>query len=182
METYYHVRITKRSDRTHDTVELDLSKEELMKRIVEPYKKGKTFMCNGQPIDPFDIEKIQINKTDDPSSVILPRIRVERAKSEVVVVIPDEWYVTEKGRMVTREFITSSPKKRSAFPEIPLRKGLEVVSLIALSFIGMIVVIAIYCQLMNLSFIEFTRSNPQILIFGGILLFGTFATIRYVKR
>lgn len=52
---YYHVRITLRSNRTSDCLELDLSEENLLANIVEPYKTGKKFLCGGIIVDPFDI-------------------------------------------------------------------------------------------------------------------------------
>jgi len=125
--TYYHVYVITLNAR--EAIELDFSKDELVKRIVEPYKKGEPFMCDGKPIDPFAVEKIQINETDEPSSVLLPRIKAEReakrAESNVVVIgISDEWYVTEKGRNVTREFVTAPPKRGLTSPKIPSRRRL----------------------------------------------------------
>jgi len=155
-----------------------------MKRIVEPYKKGKTLMCNGEPIDASDVEKIKINETDEPSSVLLPRIKAEReakiAESKVVVLgISNEWYVTEKGIDVTREFITAPPKRGRTFPKMPVKTAFGIISLIALSFMVVIVITVVYCRLMNLSFVEFARSNPGVLIGEGIILFGILAGIRY---
>lgn len=109
---YYHVRITLKSRRTHDAVELDLAEEDILKNIVAPYSEGKKFLCGGEIIDPFDIEQIRINVTADPSSVLLPQIREERRRSGAVVIgIPDEWYVTKKGEEVTRKFINSPPSE-----------------------------------------------------------------------
>lgn len=119
---YYQVHITKKSGHPRDVYELDFSEGNLVREIVEPYRKGQTFMCGGESIDPFDVEKIQINKTDAPSSLLLSRIRVERAKSEVVVAIPDESYVMKNGINVTRKFITSPPKRRRTVSKYPSKK------------------------------------------------------------
>lgn len=108
---YYHVRVTKKSEPTEDCLELDLSKEELKKAVVEPFLKGEPFMCGGEPIDSFDVAVIHINETKSPSSELLPKIRAERARSTGIVTISNEWYVTKEGTNVTREFITSPPKK-----------------------------------------------------------------------
>jgi predicted nucleotide-binding protein len=108
----YHVRITKKSRRDDDALELDLSKDELLKRIVEPFRQGEPFMCGGEPIDPFDIEKIRINKTDEYSSELIPIIQRERFGSGIITTLSDEWYVTEKGRDETREFITAPPQTK----------------------------------------------------------------------
>jgi predicted nucleotide-binding protein len=108
---YYHVRITRKSKSYDDALELDLSEGELKKAIVDPFLKGEPFMCGGEPIDPFDVETIHINKTQSPSGILLLKIKAERAKSTGIVGIADEWYVTKEGIDVTREFITSPPKK-----------------------------------------------------------------------
>lgn len=116
---YYHIRITRTSNRSSDCLELDLSENILRSNIVTPYSQGKRFLCGGVLIDPFDIEAIQINKTPQPSSAYLPTIRARNAASTVLVVgIPDEWYVTEEGQVVTREFINSPPGAAGIVPEL----------------------------------------------------------------
>jgi len=110
---HYHVRVTKKSDRTSDALELDMSKDELMEQIVKPFTQGESFMCGGEPIDPFDVERIHINETEQPSSVLIPQIKAERSESEIVTMISDEWYVTKKGKNVTREFVKTPPKKKN---------------------------------------------------------------------
>lgn len=125
---YYHVRITRRSDRGSDCLELDLSEKNLSENMVEPYKIGKKFLCGGILVDPFDIEAIQINKTAQPSSAYLPAIRARNAalsSSVLVVGIPDEWYVTEEGEVVTREFINAAPGDVSISPEPSTNKMIE---------------------------------------------------------
>ncbi len=109
---FYHVRITKKSRTTNDRLALDLSKDELMARIVNPFLEGKTFMCGGEPIDPFDVAVIHINETERKSADLIPEIKAERARSRVAVAISNEWYVTKKGKDVTRELITHPPKKQ----------------------------------------------------------------------
>lgn len=112
--SFYHVRITKKSRRTTDTLELDLSKEELLERIVNPFLNGTTFMCSGEPIDPFNVAAIHINETERKSAELIPEIKAERARSRVLVAISDKWYVTKKGKDVTKEFIVHPPKKQEA--------------------------------------------------------------------
>jgi len=109
---FYHVRITRKSQRRYDLVELDLSGPGLMKNIVKPYLEGKQFYCENTIVDPFDIETIKINTTDLGSKVFLPHIRERRAQSRVVVAgLSDRWYVTEEGKDVTRHYIKNPPTK-----------------------------------------------------------------------
>lgn len=107
----YHVRITKKSDKWNDCLEFDLSKNSLVKKIIEPYHKGKKFVCSGEVINPFDIDKIKINETLEKSSVLIPKINTERRQTTIATPINDDWYVTEKGNDVTTKFIKYPPKK-----------------------------------------------------------------------
>lgn len=105
----YHVRITTKSNHTHDELMLDLTKEQLTKRILEVYRKGEPIVISGKSIPIDDLERIRINETDELSQDLLHSIREERKRSSVIVDISDEWYVTKKGKDVTDEIITEPP-------------------------------------------------------------------------
>ncbi|HUT75308.1 MAG TPA: nucleotide-binding protein [Armatimonadota bacterium] len=102
----YHVRITTKSNPSHDEVKLDLTKPQLTKRFVEPYCRGRPIVSGGKTITTDDIERIQISFTEQLSEMLLPLIRKERQASIVQTLIPDEWYVAENGKDVTDDFIT----------------------------------------------------------------------------
>jgi hypothetical protein len=119
---YYHLRITRISNRSSDLLELDLPEDKLRKYIVEAYHKGEKFLCGGTIVDPFDIETIRINRTNEPSSSYLPKIRAELSSSNVIASIPEEWYVTEEGIDVTREFINFAPGRGSNKTNSPERQ------------------------------------------------------------
>jgi len=107
----YHVRITKKSDPGRDSLELDLSKKELMDNILNPYHSNQKFHCGGDIIDPNDIRTIKINYTKKKSDYYLPIIRTRRQRSNAIALtISDEWYVTEEGKVVTRKFLKYPPK------------------------------------------------------------------------
>lgn len=114
---YFHVRVTRKSNRSDDALELDLSESELQEQIVQRFLQGKAFMCGGQPIPPSDVEVIRINVTEEPSKVLLPKIEARRAKergeSDWVVIggASDKWYVTKEGEDVTRAFIKHPPSE-----------------------------------------------------------------------
>ena len=124
---YYHVRIVHHDPsrkRRRDAYELDLSKEELMERIVGPYLTGKTFMCGGQPIDAFFINLIKVSESDEASSTLIPKLRTERAaasfRTGIIAPVSDEYLVVENSRNVTRELISHPPVKEeiSEKPEV----------------------------------------------------------------
>lgn len=105
----FHVRITQKSDKTNDEVKLDLTKDHLVERILTPYREGRPIVIGGKTIPPDDIEKIHINETEETSDELIPKIKEERRKSNVIVMISDEWYVTDKGKDVTDDYITGPP-------------------------------------------------------------------------
>ena len=75
---YYHVRVTQKSDRSHDEVRLDLTREELEGRFLAPYCRGLPIIIGGKSIHNDDIERIRITKTDQDSSHLAKVVEEER--------------------------------------------------------------------------------------------------------
>jgi hypothetical protein len=75
---FYHVRITRKSQISHDLLELDLTGPGRMKNIVNLYLQGKEFYCENRLVDPLDVEIIRINKTDRTSKDLIPMIHAQR--------------------------------------------------------------------------------------------------------
>jgi predicted nucleotide-binding protein len=108
--SFYHVRVTLKSDRTFDEVKLDLTRDMLIERFIEPYESGNPIITSGKTIDVLDIERLKINRTNSPSKTLIPIIRDRRRASKSIVLgISNEWYVTEEGEDVTDDFIKGSP-------------------------------------------------------------------------
>jgi predicted nucleotide-binding protein len=105
----YHVRVTPKSDRSHDEIRLDLSEESLHERILRPYSEGRSIVIGGRTIPPDDIERVKISYTEESSAELLPIVQAERRASPVVVAIGDDWYIAERGQDVTDNFITGPP-------------------------------------------------------------------------
>jgi predicted nucleotide-binding protein len=106
---FYHARLTlkpegKRSN-PEDAVELDLSHEDLLAKIVVPYFEGRTFFCGGKVVDPKRVQDLHFNETTQPSKDLFPFIRAERRNSNVITFTSDEWYVTAKGTDITRKVL-----------------------------------------------------------------------------
>ena len=108
-DEYYHVRITTKSNRGNDELKLDLLKKQLTERFLIPYENGTVIIVNGKSIEPDDIERIKINRTNVDSSRLLPQIIAERSENVVMVPISDEWFVTDKGADITDELILGPP-------------------------------------------------------------------------
>jgi predicted nucleotide-binding protein len=106
----FHVRITRRSNKSHDEVKLDLSGEDLEERFLAPYRDGRSIVIGGMTIPPDDIDRIRVTETDQPSDQILPIVRRERQNSGVLVLgISDEWRVAKYGKDITDQLIQGPP-------------------------------------------------------------------------
>ena len=65
--SFYHIRITPKSNPSQTEVELDISLEELEERFVQRYKRGETIVIAGRTICSEDIERIQVNESEENS-------------------------------------------------------------------------------------------------------------------
>jgi predicted nucleotide-binding protein len=55
------------------------------------------------------LARIRINETDEDSDQLRPRVEAERRRSMVISSTPTEWYIADKGKEVTDDFITGPP-------------------------------------------------------------------------
>ena len=111
---YHHVRVTQKSDRSHDEVKLDLTREELEERFLSPYRKGLPIVMGGKSILKDDIERIRISKTDQDSNHVSKIVEEERRRRIANGILdiggpsnPER--IASKGEDVTDEFITGPP-------------------------------------------------------------------------
>ena len=125
-DEYYHVRITTKSNRGNDERKLDLSNKQLTKRFLIPYENGTVITVNGKSIEPDDIERIKINRTNDNSSRLLSQIIAEGRPFGVP--ISNEWYVTQKGEDITDELISGPPGYKKS-DNANSSSGMEVVEI-----------------------------------------------------
>jgi predicted nucleotide-binding protein len=100
---YYHVYII--LDKGTDWAENDLNEEELEKRIINPYIKGQKFISAGYTVDPYNIKRIQISQTKEPSRKILPIVYAKEARSSVFAAVSKEFKVFDYGKKITKHFI-----------------------------------------------------------------------------
>ncbi len=105
----YHVRVTLKSDPSHDEVKLDLSEDQLRERVLTPYEEGRPIVIGGRTITPDDIRRVNITDTDQTSEQLIPVVRAEQRESAVITMTSDEWYVADKGKDVTDDFIKGPP-------------------------------------------------------------------------
>lgn len=106
---YYHVRITLKSKIGYDELKLDLDKETLYDRFIIPYELGNNIMMNGKQINLLDIDRFKINRTNESSSQLIPKIRAKIAGKGFGIPISDEWYVTKEGEDLTDKLVLGPP-------------------------------------------------------------------------
>ncbi|TKJ44929.1 hypothetical protein CEE35_05935 [Candidatus Aerophobetes bacterium Ae_b3b] len=108
--TFYHVRITQKSNRSNDETKVNLTEEELKSRFLEPYEKGKPIIINGKTITMDDLERIRISKSNQPAESLIEEIKREEASSSVVFIGGPsyEWEAADKAEDVTDDFIKGS--------------------------------------------------------------------------
>lgn len=118
---FYHARLTLKPEGKNkysdDTWELDLSHEDLLAKIVKPFFRGETFFCGGKVIEARRVQDLHFNETTQRSNELIPFIRAERRNSHVVTGTADEWYVTEKGKNVTRTILDEGQQVLSRMDE-----------------------------------------------------------------
>lgn len=101
-----HVRITIREDPPRYCLALDLSEQQLRSRILEPYFAGGKLVIEGETIDAFSVRQLRVNETAEESEELLPIIDEERRRDPVVRLgLDSRWFVTERGRDRTKEFV-----------------------------------------------------------------------------
>lgn len=119
---FYHLRIVRQRDKK-STVKLDLTEDQLEERVLAPHRTGAPFMLSGEVHHWHDIERIRINRTEEPSEVLRPVVKAERERIEresPVVVIGGpglDWYIAESGEDVTDEVLTRPPGSQA--PPLP---------------------------------------------------------------
>lgn len=114
---YYHVRLSTKSKPTVDEVRLDLSRDELASRFVEPYRGGLPIVINGTTIPIDDLAKIHITRTEQSSDELRPTVEAETIGRTYAT--PVDWLIADRGTTVTDDFITEPPGS-SAVPLAPV--------------------------------------------------------------
>jgi hypothetical protein len=104
---YYHLRITQRSNKSHDETKLDLSEEQLRERFLQPYETGYPILINGKTIPLEDIERVRITRSKENSPRLIDLVKIEDQANPIIFLGGPsyEWEAAQKGEDVTDEFI-----------------------------------------------------------------------------
>ncbi|MDO9276046.1 MAG: nucleotide-binding protein [Lutibacter sp.] len=103
----YHIRISLRSQKSSDETKTDLTEEQLMTRIVEPYENGEPIIINGKTILPDGIERIKISKSPESSEQIITILKAEDRNSNIISLGGPSyvWRAASRAQDITDEII-----------------------------------------------------------------------------
>ena len=115
----YHVRITQRSNRSHDETKLDLSEDQLRERFVEPYERGEPIIINGKTIPTSDLDRILISCSETDSAPLIARAKASNAASSVIMLGGPslEWQAADLAKDVTDDLIRGAPGYLASKPQ-----------------------------------------------------------------
>ena len=103
----YHVRISLKSQKSSDETKTDFSEEQLQVRILDAYEQGEPIILNGKTIQPNDIERIRISKSQEASSQIIQKIKAEDRNSSFISLGGPSysWRAASRATDITNELI-----------------------------------------------------------------------------
>ncbi len=104
---YYHIRISTKSNKTHDETKVDLSEEQLLERFIKPYELGNSIIINGKTITLDDLTRIMISKSEKSSSDFIYTIKYEDRNSTVISLGGPsyEWRAADRAKDITDDLI-----------------------------------------------------------------------------
>ena len=110
--SYYHVRISSKSNPSQTEVELDLSVEELTERFVDPFGRGQPIIISGRVISPDDIERITVSESEEDTTYLNKVLT--RQRRHFLMELDHEGrlparILAARGEDVTARFITGPP-------------------------------------------------------------------------
>lgn len=102
----YHVQISLEESRRGEC-ESDLTKEELNNRFVFKYRYGDPIVINGRTVNPGDIERINVYKSEEEIQHYINKVRKKDRKSSVAMIggPSDKWRAISKTEDITDELI-----------------------------------------------------------------------------
>jgi predicted nucleotide-binding protein len=109
---FYHIRLLTTPGRGE--IKLDLTKEELIKRYVEPYLTGETIVINGTTLDPHKLHRVNISCSEETMENIIRSVEEKNSKTENPLNRRNPlWIAFEEGKDITDTFIHSAPGSKS---------------------------------------------------------------------
>lgn len=124
---YYHVIIKPKSDKYYGEYKTDLTKEQLISRFIEPYEQGVPIVINGKTVQPDDLERIKIAKSERTIESFIPQIRAEDQASSVAFIGGPSYTYQAIGRAtdVTDDFIEGAIGYKKALTDTKSHADLD---------------------------------------------------------
>lgn len=125
---FYHVQIYHKYNA--DEYKVNLSEEQLMARIVEPYNEGKPIVLNGRTIELALIRRIKIFKTNETLDKKIKHFELEKERNTSPYKIfgaAPAWKAIETGINVTDDFISGPAGSKIKSPSIDAPENTETV-------------------------------------------------------
>ena len=85
----YHVCVSMKDRQDRSEIKLGLSEDELLKRVIRPYRQGRAFVLNGRTIQIDGILRVRVTRGETPIEHLMARARAEDRASELVCVTHD---------------------------------------------------------------------------------------------
>jgi len=127
---FYHAALVLKN-KSEERIE-NLTKDEFISKIINPYKRGTEIFINGKGINPFHIERIHLRKTKQHTDIITKRLeREEEINNRNSGIIsfggpyPFELAIYE-GENIIDDFISGSPGYEINKREVKSNKANEV--------------------------------------------------------
>ena len=112
--TYFHVRITPRSEASNPELELDINLEGLMERFVRPYQRGQPIVIAGRTVSSEDMGRIQINETEQDSTTLNAMMLCQQEAQRSYSFVDQHGrlrpeMLADNGEDITAKYITGPP-------------------------------------------------------------------------
>ena len=107
---FYHIKLMQANDRGECKV--NITEEELLQRYVEPYIYGETIVINGTTLEPKDIWRVKITKSENSLDEIIRAIEREDELDRSPYKIfrsSARWRAIDQAENVTDKYITTAP-------------------------------------------------------------------------
>ena len=121
----YHAAVTLNDSKgkySDTAYEIDVTREFLVEKIAAAYLKGSRFFVGGHVCEPRQVTALKFMQTNQSFQELVPFIRAERARSNLITAVPDAAYLSDKAKDITREILDEAEASVST-ETIPSRSG-----------------------------------------------------------
>lgn len=110
MPVFFHVWATA-EDWAADEFSFDLDEATLEEHVLKPYWSGKPMSINGRPADPKALSRLNIFRSEQPTSALLQRLRGMERALDIEPQGPVEGRILGLASNVTAEYLTKPPEE-----------------------------------------------------------------------